>query len=74
MDFGKVLVNREEVVKEALESIKENVKLQDRKDWDRNVQGAGIMPQGSKRKKELERRKILTEPITTICSSAGDKE
>ncbi len=48
MDFGKVLVNREEVVKEALEIIKENVKLQDRKDWDRNVQGAGIMPQGSK--------------------------
>jgi hypothetical protein len=48
--------------------------LQDRKDWDRNVQVAGFMPQGSKRKKKLERRKILTEPIPIICSSAGDKE
>ncbi len=32
LDFGKVIVQREEIIKSALDMIKEKVKLQDRKE------------------------------------------
>jgi hypothetical protein len=75
LDFGKVIVKREEIVKGALEMIKENVKLQDRKEWDWNVQRSRIYVLGHQTKeKEFEGRKIFTVPILIKCGSVGDKE
>jgi hypothetical protein len=75
LDFGKVIVRKEEVVKNALEMIKENMKLQDRKEWDWNVQRSRIFVLGQQTKeKEFEGRKIFTVPILIKCGSAGDKE
>ena len=75
LDFGKVIVKREEIVKDALEMIKENVKLQDRKEWDWNVQRSRIYVLGHQTKeKEFEGRKIFTVPILIKCGSVGDKE
>jgi hypothetical protein len=75
LDFGKVIVKREEVVKKALEIIKENMKQQDRKEWDWNVQRSRIFVLGQQTKeKEFEGRKIFTVPILIKCGSAGDKE
>jgi hypothetical protein len=73
LDFGKVIVKREE--KDTLEMIKENVKLQDRKEWDWNVQRSRIYVLGHQTKeKEFEGRKIFTVPILIKCGSVGDKE
>jgi hypothetical protein len=75
LDFGRVIVKREEIVKDALEMIKENVKLQDRKEWDWNVQRSRIYVLGHQTKeKEFEGRKIFTVPILIKCGSVGDKE
>jgi len=75
LDFGKVIVKREEIVKDALDMIKENVKLQDRKEWDWNVQRSRICVLGQQTKeKEFEGRKIFTVPILIKCCSARDKE
>jgi len=75
LDFGKVIVRREEVVKNALEMIKENMKLQDRKEWDWNVQRSRIFVLGQQTKeKEFEGRKIFKVPILIKCGSVGDKE
>jgi hypothetical protein len=75
LDFGKVIVKREEIVKDALDMIKENVKLQDRKEWDWNVQRSRIYVLGHQTKeKEFEGRKIFTVPILIKCCSARDKE
>jgi hypothetical protein len=75
LDFGKVIVKREQIVEDALEMIKENVKLPDRKEWDWNVRRSRIYVLGRQTKeKEFEGRKIFTVPILIKCGSAGDKE
>jgi hypothetical protein len=75
MDFGKVIDKREEMVKIALEMIKENVKLQDRKEWDWSVRRSRIYVLGQQTKeKEYEGRKIFTVPILIKCGTTGDKE
>ena len=75
MDFGKVLDKKGEIVKEAMEMIKEKVKLQDRKDWEWSVRRSKIYVLGQQtREKEYEGRKIFTVPILLRCSSIGDKE
>ncbi len=75
LDFGKVIVKREEILKDALEMIKENVKLQDRQEWDWHVQRSRFYVLGHQTKeKEFEGRKIFTEPILIKCGSVGDKE
>jgi hypothetical protein len=75
LDFGKVIVRREEVVKNALEMIKENMKQQDRKEWDWHVQRSRIFVLGQQTKeKEFEGRKIFTVPILIKCGSVRDKE
>jgi hypothetical protein len=75
LDFGKVMARREDIVKDALEMIKENMKLQDRKEWDWNVQRSRIFVLGHQTKeKEFEGRKIFTVPILIKCGSARDNE
>jgi len=75
LDFGKVIVQREEIIKSAMDMIKENVKLQDRKEWEWNVKRSRIYVLGQQTKeKEFEGRKIFTVPILIKCSSVGDKE
>jgi hypothetical protein len=75
LDFGRVVVEKEEIVKEALEMIREKVKLQDRKEWDWNVQRSRIYVLGQRTtEKEFEGRKIFTVPILIKSSSAGDME
>jgi hypothetical protein len=62
-------------VKDALEMIKENVKLQDRKEWDWSVRRSRIYVLGQQTKeKEYEGRRIFTVPILIKCGSVGDKE
>jgi len=75
LDFGKVLVKREEIVKNAVEMITESVKLQDRKELDWSVRRSRIYVLGQQTKeKKFEGRKIFTVPILIECSSVGDKE
>jgi hypothetical protein len=75
LDFGKVIDKREQIVKDALEMIKENVKLQDRKEWDWSVRRSRIYVLGQQTKeKEYEGRRIFTVPILIKCGSVGDKE
>ncbi len=65
LDFGKVIARREEIVKDAFEMIKENMKLQDRKEWDWNVQRSRIFVLGQQTKEV---------PILFKCGSVRDKE
>jgi len=75
LDFGKVIDKREQIEKDALEMIKENVKLQDRKEWDWSVRRSRIYVLGQQTKeKEYEGRRIFTVPILIKCGSVGDKE
>jgi hypothetical protein len=75
LDFGKVIDQREEIVKRALEKVKENMRLQDRKEWDWSVSRSRIYVLGKQTKeKEFEGKKIFTVPILIKCGSVGDKE
>ncbi len=75
LDFGKVMDKREEIVKRALEKVKENMRLQDRKEWDWSVSRSRIYVLGKQTKeKEFEGKKIFTVPILIKCGSVGDKE
>jgi hypothetical protein len=75
LDFGKVIDQREEIVKRALEKVKENMRLQDRKEWDWSVSRSRIYVLGQQTKeKEFEGKKIFTVPILIKCGSVGDKE
>jgi hypothetical protein len=75
LDFSKVIVQREEIVKKALEKVKENMRLQDKEEWDWSVSRSSIYVLGKKTKeKEFEGKKIFTVPILIKCSSVGEKE
>ncbi len=64
LDFGKVIVQREEIIKSALDMIKENVKLQDRKEWEWNVKRS--------RRRNLKGGKFFTVPILIqFCRRQG---
>jgi hypothetical protein len=75
LDFSKVIVRREEIVKKALEKVKENMRLQDKEEWDWSVSRSSIYVLGKQTKeKEFEGKKIFTVPILIKCSSVGEKE
>jgi len=75
LDFGRVIEKKEEIVKEALEIIRENVKLKDRKEWEWSVRRSRIMVLGQQTKeKDFKGKKIHTVPLLFRCISIGEKE
>ena len=74
LDFGKVMEGREEITEVAMELIKENVKLHERKEWDWSLRRSRVYILGKATKeKEFNGRKIFTVPILISCSCLGEK-